>query len=95
MREDSNTKQPTVFESEILDPTWKLGIFHKKNLVLWDNYIKGGACKEEKNPKRTTFMSVKISKINIYENNWQTTVHDPIIKNVVADALSKGYGAEK
>lgn len=36
-------------------------------------------------------MSVKISKINIYENNWQTTVYDPRTKNVVADVLSKGY----
>lgn len=36
-------------------------------------------------------MSVKISKINIYENNWQTTAHDPRTKNVVADVLSKGY----
>lgn len=35
-------------------------------------------------------MSVKISRINIYENNWQTTVHDPRTKNVVADVLSKG-----
>lgn len=36
-------------------------------------------------------MSVKISKINIYENNWQTTVYDPRAKNVTADVLSKGY----
>lgn len=43
-----------------------------------------------KESKKNNF-SVKVSKINIYENNWQTTVHDPRIKNVVADALSKGY----
>lgn len=36
-------------------------------------------------------MSVKISKINIYENNWQTTVYDLGTKNIVADVLSKGY----
>lgn len=36
-------------------------------------------------------MSLKISKINIYENNWQTTVHDPRTKNAVADVSSGGY----
>lgn len=45
----------------------------------------------KKNPKRTTQMSVKISKINIYKNNWQTTACDPRAKNVAADVLSKGY----
>lgn len=49
----------------------------------------GAYNKEAKDPKRTTFPSVKISKINIYENKWQIRVHNPRTKNTAADVLQK------
>lgn len=81
------------FELENWAHNFKIENSPKKNLLCYTvtQLFKDGTHKEKKNPKRTTYMSVKISKINIYENNWQTTVYDLGTKNIVADVLSKGY----
>lgn len=42
--------------------------------------------KIRKEPKRTTCLSVEISEINIYENNWQTTAYAPR-RESLADVL--------
>lgn len=50
--------------------------------------------KIRKEPKRTTCLSVEISEINIYENNWQTTAYASRRENL-ADVLLGGADAEE
>lgn len=49
-----------VFELEILASHFKIGIFHKTNLVYYlvTQVFKDGAYKEEKNPKKKTNLDV-------------------------------------
>lgn len=50
--------------------------------------------KIRKEPKRTTCLSVEISEINIYENNWQATAPDPRWESLT-DVLLGGADAKK